>query len=207
MHRGRNRSRKPVEIPTTATVNGGDAGVGMLKVSNSISTQPLTETAGVATSENHFTYSGPSSSIGLLHLSQRSSDSMVETQNHAFGNEKSGGQILRHFFDDWPRSLQDSDNAGSSASSVTSTTNISISDFSLKLSTGDGNDPRTQAGNVARERGPSNWSASWGTNQVAPMGGPLAEALRSSTSHSSPTSVLHHLQRASANSEASNIST
>lgn len=71
MHRGRNRSRKPVEIPTTATVNGGNAGSGMLKVSNSISTQPLAATTGGATSENHFTYSGPSPSIDLLHLSQR----------------------------------------------------------------------------------------------------------------------------------------
>lgn len=131
---------------------------------------------------------------------------MVETQNHAFGNEKSGGQVLRHFFDDWPRSLQDSDNAGSSVSSVTSTTNIAVSDFSLKLCTGDGNDSRPQSGNVVRDRAHVDWSASWGTNQVAPMGGPLAEALRSSTSNSSPTSVLHHLTRASATSEASYIS-
>lgn len=134
---------------------------------------------------------------------------MVETENDVSGNEKSSGQILRHFFDDWPRSLQqESENGGSSGrGSVTSTTNnLSISDFSLKLSTGD---DHHQVGSVERARGGgghTNWSSSWGTNQVASMGGPLAEALRSSTSNSSPTSVLHQLPKASA-SEASYIST
>lgn len=135
---------------------------------------------------------------------------MVEYKNDVHGDDKSGGQILRHFFDDWPRSLQESENAGSNTRTMTSATNLSISisgkpttsDFSLKLSTGDGDDTGADVGNIERERSQSNW----GANQAASMGGPLAEALRSSASNSSPTSVLHQFQRGSA-SETSCVST
>ena len=73
MHRGRNRSRKPVEIPTPASAGGDDGGggaaasvasIGPLKCSTA---PPLTTVAGGA----HFTLSGPSPSIDLLHLDRR----------------------------------------------------------------------------------------------------------------------------------------
>ena len=83
------------------------------------------------------------------------------------------------------------------------------SDVSLKLATGNGSQetcPRNE--NVGPAQPQLNWGGWNSSNQVASMGGPLAEALRSSsTSTSSPTSVLHHqLARGSA-SEASFIST
>ncbi|CAK9168093.1 unnamed protein product [Ilex paraguariensis] len=223
MHRGRNRSRKPVEIPTpTTAVHGGtgNGGGGVLKINNPVVSQPLTAVAG---GNNHFGLSVPSPSMDLLHFHQRPLESKTENmgllrgpQNEVSEDGKSNGGVLRHFFDDWPRSLNETDNAESNGSSVASATNLSISipgnplsDFSLKLSTGtttNGDEAGPQEGNVGRERPHLNWAAAWGSNQVAPMGGPLAEALRSSTSNSSPTSVLHQLQRRSA-SEASYVST
>lgn len=113
-----------------------------------------------------------------------------------------GDRTLRRFFDDWPRS----DSVGNS---VASATNLSIlmpenppSDFSLKLGTGDGDEPTTLAGSGLRDGPQLNWGGVWESNRVAPMGGPLAEALRSSGPISSPTSVLHRRPRSSA-SEAS----
>lgn len=123
-----------------------------------------------------------------------------------------GGHMLRHFFDDWPRSLQDSDNVENNAAAGRSLS-ISMpgasSDVSLKLSTGYGEDPGPRNENVGlvAEQLQLNWAGGWASsNQVASMGGPLAEALRSSISTSSPTSVLHHLPRGSG-SETSIIST
>ncbi|KAL3536145.1 hypothetical protein ACH5RR_004606 [Cinchona calisaya] len=223
MHRGRNRSRKPVEIPTTTynftTPNADGANVcgGILKNNRSLMSESLGSSSGCGGTP-HFAFSGPSSSIDLLHVSQRSSESKVESQNDVHGDNKSSGQILRHFFDDWPRPPQESKNARSNERPVTSNTNLSISisddpttsDFSLKLSSAvDGQDDTgADAGNLERESSLSNWgvTGSRGANQVvASMGGPLAEALRSSTSNSSPTSVLHQSQRYSL-SETSFIS-
>lgn len=126
--------------------------------------------------------------IHILHMNYtycRPSESKkgpTEAQNDG----KSNGQILRHFFDDSATSL-----------SISMPGNPS-SDVSLKLSTGDRHSSDTRVNNVERSM--------WGTNQVSSMGGPLAEALRSSMSNSSPTSVLHHLPRGST-SEACYIST
>lgn len=100
------------------------------------------------------------------------------------------------------------------ASSVATPTNLSISmpgnpssDFSLKLGTGNGDEASARDGSSEREKPMSNWETMWGTNHpVAPMGGPLAEALRSSMSTSSPTSVLHRLPRGVPVSEASYVS-
>ncbi|GMP84631.1 hypothetical protein CsSME_00038081 [Camellia sinensis var. sinensis] len=125
---------------------------------------------------------------------------------------KTGAQVLRHFFDDWPRSLQESNNDTTNASSSTClsiwTPGNPSSDFSLKLATGNGDEPggHHQQGNAERERPQLNWTGGWGSHQVAPMGGPLAEALRSSISNSSPTSVLHQLQPSST-SETSYVTT
>lgn len=122
----------------------------------------------------------------------------MEAQN----DSKPSGQILRHFFDDWPRQqLEENENATSMASATSLSISMpgnSSSDVSLKLSTGDRHNSGTGVHNVERSM--------WGSTQVAPMGGPLAEALRSSMSSSSPTSVLHHLPRGST-SEASYVTT
>lgn len=136
------------------------------------------------------------------------------------GDGRSGTQMLRHFFDDWPRSLQESDNAENNVGSSTclsismpGNNNTSSSDVSLKLSTGYGEEPCPRNENVGLENDNQqlqlNWAGGWNStnNQVASMGGPLAEAFRSSTStSSSPTSVLHQLPRSSG-SETSYIST
>ncbi|PSR98497.1 Growth-regulating factor like [Actinidia chinensis var. chinensis] len=226
VHRGRSRSRKPVEIPTPSSAGGGgsstggasggrigNSGGGVLKTNIRLGGQPLNIGA-------HFDLSGPSPSIDLLHLNQRTSESRTqnngpfEAQNEVSGDGKSSGGVLRHFFDDWPRSLHEPSRAQSNGCPITSSTGLSIStpsdptsDFSLKLSTGNGDGPGHQEGCVRRDELQLNWAGGWGTNQVGPMGGPLAEALRSSsTSNSSPTSVLHQLPRGSA-SETSYVST
>ncbi|KAG8376679.1 hypothetical protein BUALT_Bualt09G0089000 [Buddleja alternifolia] len=213
MHRGRNRSRKPVEIPTpttTATPYGrGNGGGEAIKNNLSVTTQGLAAGGGGGGGggTSHFTLSGHEPSMDLLHLNRRPSDSIIETK-YPFEAQNDGqpgeNRTLRHFFDDWPRSLHGSDNTA---------TNLSISmpgnpssDFSLKLGTGNVDEStRDQVAGDGRDRPQLNWGATWGTNMVAPMGGPLAEALRSSTSTSSPTSVLYRLSRGSA-SEASYVS-
>ncbi|KAJ4833350.1 hypothetical protein Tsubulata_042499 [Turnera subulata] len=235
VHRGRNRSRKPVEIPTPTTatttissttalsvggVGGGAAGAGGGAAGFSSTAAPVDAPALVTVAgAPNFSLSGQPPSMNVLHpIHSSSSDSrpqnkgLLGPQGEADG--RPNGHILRHFFDDWPRPIQESDTAaGSNASPINSTTCLSISmpgnhhpssDVSLKLSTGDGEDPGPRAN--AREQSLLNWGAGWGTNQVASMGGPLAEALRSSTSNSSPTSVLHQLPRRSA-SEASYVTT
>ncbi|XVF07725.1 hypothetical protein REPUB_Repub06bG0164400 [Reevesia pubescens] len=231
VHRGRNRSRKPVEMPTSSTKtnmtnsnatapfggsSGADVGAmgcGALKASSPVTASPLGMV--VANGPNNFSLSGPSPPIDLLHLNHSSSESknehkgLFEVQNEV--DNRSDGHILRHFFDDWPRSLQEPDNAGTNASPMNSATSLSISmlgnsssDVSLKLSTGNGDQLGPQ--DSKRDQPQLNWAAGWASNQVASMGGPLAEALRSSTSNSSPTSVLHQLPRGSA-SEISYVST
>ena len=125
-----------------------------------------------------------------------------QTENVS-GDGRADGRVLRHFFDDWPRSIQEPDN--SATGGITSTyLSMSIlghqsSDVSLKLSTGNGDvQSRSQERERERERAQLNWAPGWGTHQSAQMGGPLAEALRSATSNSSPTSVLHQLPRGTA---------
>lgn len=83
MHRGRNRSRKPVEMPTSSTTANNNAtaafggasgagvgaiGCGALKVTSPIPASPL---AVVANGTNNFGLSGPSPPIDLLHLNHR----------------------------------------------------------------------------------------------------------------------------------------
>ncbi|XP_020533167.1 growth-regulating factor 3 isoform X2 [Jatropha curcas] len=221
VHRGRNRSRKPVEIPTptsstttttTTATAGGGSGVGStggaanaaagFNSASPIVAPPL----GAVTNETMFSFSGQSPSSDLLHLNNGCSDSKPEIKG-LLGTQievtnRNDGHILRHFFDDWPRSHQEPDNARSNSSSMNSATCLTISmpgnsssDVSLKLSTGNGEEPSGTRGNE-RDQLQVNWTGTWGTNHMASMGGPLAEALRSST-NSSPTSVLHHLTRGS----------
>lgn len=192
MHRGRNRSRKPVEIPTPTATSGLKANI--------------TSSSSTAAKETHFSLLRPfPPSNDLLRLSHSSSESMTDTGSHLNSQQQlivgdqtrtDRGRVLRHFFDDWPRTPQDSSSAAASvASPATSSTHLSISipgnpssDFSLKLSTGTAEEIGT-VGGTAEER-PANWTSGWASHQETSMGGPLAEALRSSTS-TSPTSVLH----------------
>lgn len=138
----------------------------------------------------------------------RSSETVTEAtglyrtaKNELSEDDLSGSQILRPFFNDWPRSVQESENSINNDSPGTSLS-ISVpgnplSDFSLKLSTGASGGNHGPEANVEREQSQLQWgssTSSWGMNQ---MGGPLAEALRSaSTPKSSPTSVLHQLRGA-----------
>ncbi|KAK4582907.1 hypothetical protein RGQ29_025893 [Quercus rubra] len=217
VHRGRNRSRKPVEIPTPMTSVTSSTTTTTTTIDGCGGTFKATTTVASGTP---FALSGPSPSIDLLHLNQSSIGSKTENQSGLFESQhevsadgKSDGHVLRHFFDDWPRSLQESDNAGSNSSPMNSATCLSISmpgnsssDVSLKLSTGIGEEPGSRDSNAESEQPQLNWASGWATNHVSSMGGPLAEALRSSTSNSSPTSVLHQLPRGSA-SETSFVST
>ncbi|KAL0336989.1 UNVERIFIED_CONTAM: Growth-regulating factor 3 [Sesamum calycinum] len=177
---------------------GGDAGgETTLKSNHSITGQGISTGAG---DRPHFTLSVPSQTTGLLHLNQRPSD-FTETKApfEAHHNGQHSGQMLRRFIDDWPKPLDETETA---ANSVASATNLSISmpgnpssDFSLKLGTGNGDEASAQVLSGERVKPQLNWSTAWGTNPTAPMGGPLAEALRSSIPNSSPTSVLHRLPR------------
>ncbi|KAL5545910.1 hypothetical protein UlMin_005597 [Ulmus minor] len=206
VHRGRNRSRKPVEIPTPTTQGVAAGGGG---TTSSMAAQPL----GTGSGGTHFSLSNPSSidlfQSSLEAKSDRNKD-LSKSHNEVSGNGESDGHILRHFFDDWPRSLQDSENGGSNGSPMNSATSLSISipgnsssDVSLKLSTGNGEESGHQVGQAQREQPQLNWASGWASSHMGSMGGPLAEALRSS--NSSPTSVLHQLARGSA-SETSFVS-
>ncbi|XP_010553336.1 PREDICTED: growth-regulating factor 3 [Tarenaya hassleriana] len=199
MHRGRNRSRKPVEIPTpsatnavTATVNFGRGGLVEGNTNNNSNGQS-------------FFFSASSQSSQLLNISQSCTDTKTlnnnkrpyEYSHSGFGdNTSDSGHILRSFFDDWPRGSGGGGGDATSSSTMSSATCLSISmpgnnpsDVSLKLSTGNGEETNGN-GNNGREH-QSRWD---GTHHHHQMGGPLAEALRSSTvATSSPTSVLHQL--------------
>lgn len=127
----------------------------------------------------------------------------MEIQNGSLCSEGgSDGQLLRQFFDDWPRSTEITSgvgrNGGPSRTCLSISTPGDASDFSLKLSTGDGGG--------REERAHLDWATGWSAHQVTSMGGPLAEALRSATSNDSPTSVLYELNRGTA-SETSSVST
>ncbi|XP_042477494.1 growth-regulating factor 3-like [Macadamia integrifolia] len=236
LNRGRNRSRKPVEIPTsTSTVVAGS-----VLNPTQITASSLTAVA----SGSPFSLCSSSSSLDLLHLNHRSfegkarngGDLGIESSGVSMGEGRPVGRgVLRHFFDDWPRmhhqhhdhhngepntttclSISVSGNGNASAASSPSPS----SDFSLKLSTGNGDYEAEEGSEHVRFAGErhqqqqlvnnynSNWSSmGWGSHPVVSMGGgPLAEALRSSTSHCSPTSVLLELPRGAA-SEASSVST
>ncbi|KAI3471971.1 hypothetical protein Pfo_028659 [Paulownia fortunei] len=96
MHRGRNRSRKPVEIPTsTTTTFGGNGGGEALKINHS-TTQGMASAVGGGTP--HFSLTGPVPSMDLLQLNRRPMDSSVietkcpfEAQNDG---QTGGGRTL-----------------------------------------------------------------------------------------------------------------
>ncbi|XP_043698793.1 growth-regulating factor 3-like isoform X2 [Telopea speciosissima] len=230
LNRGRNRSRKPVEIPTPTTTGIAGSGLNPTHIGSS-------SLAAVAANGSPFARCSSSPSIDLLHLNHRSFDGKAGN-GRELGLESSGGSggegrpvgrgVLRHFIDDWPRVHHHHHHHGEPNTTTCLSISVSgnensspLSDFSLKLSTGNGDDDEAEAGShvgFAGERQQqhqqqlmnnyNNWSSmGWGSHPVASMGGgPLAEALRSSTSNSSPTSVLLELPRGAA-SEASSVST
>ncbi|XP_047312226.1 growth-regulating factor 3-like [Impatiens glandulifera] len=171
MHRGRNRSRKPVETSSSSSAT----------TANSLADSPTT-TAHL--NQNRRT----------LEVGTEENKGMFGMQNEVAVVSKelkpAGDRVLRHFFDDWPRpplhQTENSDDTGP----VTLSTSTNVSDFSLKLATGHEDDTNN---NTERDLNQLNWASGW--RGAGPMGGPLAEALRTSTTDSSPTSVLHHLAR------------
>lgn len=193
MHRGRNRSRKPVEFPSSAG-SGGAAGGSRNKSLTTATVASGSSSGCGGGGSGQFSLSGPGASLDALQLNQGSSK--------LNSDEKSSNKVLMHFFDDWPRSnnAETNDNLSSMCLSISNTAN-STSDF-LRLSTGNGIELGERDGNgngnEERQQGQLNWGTGWGANPAASMGmgGPLAEALQSST-HSSPTSVLHQLPRGS----------
>ncbi|KAL4590668.1 hypothetical protein LXL04_003608 [Taraxacum kok-saghyz] len=224
IHRGRNRSRKPVEIPTPTTAASSRVGDADYKKPSAYTNSATTATATTTTAAASVyggaqTYPGTSHCGGSvsvhspffdqLHLNQRVSVSHGGISEN--DDKTSNGRILRPFFDDWPRTIQEQEMLATSLS--ISVTGDAPSDFSLKLSTGNdetGQRGEDNHGERERERVPLNWGMQWGTQHGGSLGGPLAEALRSSSTSnaSSPTSVLHQLQRGSTtNSETSYVST
>ncbi|KAK1404740.1 Growth-regulating factor [Heracleum sosnowskyi] len=200
VYRGRNRSRKPVEIPTqkptakpnsalsifsSATCDNDNGSEGLFKsnIKSPIAAEPWTFIGGRSTS---FPLSRPSHSFDLLHFNQRSAESITETKGlfrihkDSSGVDRSDSQTRRHSFDDWARAIQEPRNTINNASLGTSLS-ISVpgidpkSDVSLKLSTGIRCDHESGCGkgNGERERSQLHWGTTWGGNQ---MGGPLAEA-------------------------------
>ncbi|GMH09947.1 hypothetical protein Nepgr_011788 [Nepenthes gracilis] len=215
MHRGRSRSRKPVEFPvptatatsaaaTSALADGGaDAARGVGGGGVSV-VGPTSAAASAVPCDSIFSLSGTTASVDTLHFNQGSSESRPVKKKGPFEPQHEASddndRVLRHFFDDWPRSIQDT-NATGSSSRATSAMHLSISapgnpcpDF-LKLSTGGNEDE--PGGRPGLHWTAARWAAGGGLGQATPVGGPLAEALRSS-SNSSPTSVLHQTLRCSA---------
>ncbi|CAH8387158.1 unnamed protein product [Eruca vesicaria subsp. sativa] len=211
MHRGRNRSRKPVENPTVnATTTTTMAAAAAATPAAATTTTSFAFGGGEEVGQGGspcFFFSGSSnSSSELLNLSQSCTEMKQDTNNNnnkrpyeshnGFGNNTSdGGHTLRHFFDDWPRSEADN-----SSSPMTSATCLSISmpgnsssDVSLKLSTGNEEEEARSNNNGRDQQNMSSWwSGGVSHHNNNHMGGPLAEALRSSSS-TSPTSVLQQL--------------
>ncbi|KAI3832717.1 hypothetical protein MKW98_002263 [Papaver atlanticum] len=238
MHRGRNRSRKPVEISTRPIItNDPSSSVTIASVGNSngliksanntiapVAALPLTAMGNTnKNGGNAFVIScGPSNSspsMDLLHLNPRYCESERRSNdNSILGDGRTDGQVLRHFFDDWPKKSQHQPTNGvdNSADRRTSSTCLSISiengeehhnhpkpssDFSLKLATGVEDESGKE--NCRDER---SQVMNWGGMSNSMGGGPLAEALRSSSNSSSPTSVLHPPPQVSV-SESSSIIT
>ncbi|KZV48445.1 growth-regulating factor 3 [Dorcoceras hygrometricum] len=214
VHRGRNRSRKPVEVPTSAAAipyggRAGSNGVGgeVLKSNNRVITSQGMVSSGGGGGTPRFTLSGPSPSLDLLHLNHRPTETIIEpkclfeTQNDG----QQGSPMLRHFFDGWPRSLDETTNSATTLS-ISMPGNPS-SDFSLKVGSSSGDELGNHVTSLDRGRLQLSWGVTWEAKPVAPMGGPLAEALRSATSNSSPTSVLDPLPPRGQAPKASYVST
>ncbi|KAK9153755.1 hypothetical protein Sjap_001235 [Stephania japonica] len=213
VHRGRNRSRKPVEIATPAALKTAAA-------DDSVPALPLTAVASSPTGGAKFASSKPSPLIDFQ-LNQRSTENKrgseisLEAHNVEVGRSEGQQHLLRHFFDERPKSQVVSNNIFHNAEPASATTtglsiaiprNHSSGDFSLKLSTGNADHvPSSGEMTVRTEQSThQSWGREWGSQQGSSMAGLLGEMLRSSSSNS-PTSVLHELRRGCV-SETSSIS-
>uniref|UniRef100_A0A6N2KDA6 Growth-regulating factor n=1 Tax=Salix viminalis TaxID=40686 RepID=A0A6N2KDA6_SALVM len=146
LHRGRNRSRKPVENPTptmstnvTCTGTGGAGGTASATAFNHSAAPTISEVVN----GTHFSHTLESPSIHFNHSSKTESKGFVGPLPPNEAGNRYDGHILWHFFDDWPRSVDESGNVngGSSMNSLTCLSvsmpgNSPASDVSLKLSTG-----------------------------------------------------------------------
>ncbi|XP_074589740.1 growth-regulating factor 3-like [Curcuma longa] len=196
VHRGRNRSRKHVEAPTPSSI--------CLKTG-------LFSPSVLLDQENHLNLPRPLATPNTHSPNQRQSG-ITTVEKNLQGNcsnfylddlpdNKPEGYVLQRFLDEWPKSQCENGDSVNYAIHPASTTHLSISvpgnhssDFSLKLSTGNPEKPRESNNNgleMQQLPQPSNKGSGWVSHAEATMGGPLAEALRSSTSTHSPTSVLH----------------
>ncbi|CAF1854951.1 hypothetical protein HID58_061177 [Brassica napus] len=187
IHRGRNRSRKPVETTTNAATNAA-------------SSFALGEKLGQGPDNLFFSSSSSHSSTQHLHLNSHqscSSDMKQERNNNkrpyeAHNGRTNDGHILRHFFEDWPQSSDSTSRRMSSSTchlSISMPTNAS-SDVSLKLSTcNEEEEEANMRNNNNNEKEHQQSMICWSSGENHHnMGGPLAEALRSA----SPTSGLLH---------------
>ncbi|PIA39214.1 hypothetical protein AQUCO_02700414v1 [Aquilegia coerulea] len=201
MHRGRNRSRKPVESSTQPTASGG------LRTATLIGSSPsTTEATGI-----HFALSVPAPTpLNTRYPEIKQEIVLLEDQcdNKYSENRTDGGQT-RHFFDDWPRSQQEPNgiNINAKPENLPAGDCQPSSDFSLKLATGNGDEQSSRDGDIGTgEHNRLSWGTEWGNHQMSSMGGPLAEALQHSASSSSPTSVLRGATHRSV-SDLSGVST
>ncbi|CAH8375244.1 unnamed protein product [Eruca vesicaria subsp. sativa] len=188
IHRGRNRSRKPVELVKTATTTAASSFVLGEDLDHEPNTLFFSSDSSRSSTQNLHLTSHQSCSSEMKQENNNNNNKRPYEAHIRFSNGRSDdGHTLRHFFDDWPRS------SDSTSSPMSSNCHISISipgntssDVSLKLST---SNEVEEANNNERELQQSmNYWNSGGNHHN--MGGPLAEALRSA---SSTSSVLHQM--------------
>ncbi|KAG6496516.1 hypothetical protein ZIOFF_044383 [Zingiber officinale] len=185
VHRGRNRSRKHVEAPTPY-------------YSKSSSKSGLCSPSPLLAQENHFDLPRSLATLNTQSLDQRTTVEKNLQSNclnfylKNLQDDKAEGYVLQSFLDEWPKSQRENTDSIDYTVHPASTTHLSISapgnqlsDFSLKLSTGN----PERSGQDNKNGCETQLLVSYGQ---ASMGGPLAEALRSSASTHSPTSVLHN---------------
>ncbi|KAL9684851.1 hypothetical protein QQ045_022293 [Rhodiola kirilowii] len=171
MNRGRNRSRKPVELPRPRNIMTPTNGIGAIggEELRKTATSPMMGAASRG-QFGSFGRGAASPSSDILHFNNNSRSPFE--QNHGDGG-CSDGKVLRRFFDDWPRSMAEQGSGGMNADPTSLSMSFRNSDVSLKLSTGG-------SGNEDQKAEKDHWMSQWGQHQAGPMGGPLAEALRSS---------------------------
>ncbi|KAL9236066.1 hypothetical protein vseg_010773 [Gypsophila vaccaria] len=184
VHRGRNRSRKPVEFPTSACA----AGSGLDSLTKPAAAYPG-GSVGVAAA--HFGSGASTFDVFQLQTGRSAeyrsdSTTLFDAQHDSSSVDDKSSKVLMHFFDDHPKT--NGNHLSSTNLSMSTPSENPTSDF-LRLSTGNGDElgRRDGGGTGEQDGGRVSWTGAWGGNQVASMGGPLAEAFRSST-NSSPTS-------------------
>ncbi|KAK9734216.1 hypothetical protein RND81_04G123400 [Saponaria officinalis] len=186
VHRGRHRSRKPVEFPTS----GGSGGLESLSKPAAAAAAAAFTSGSVGGAAPHFGSGASTFDAFQLHTGRSAEfrsdkNSLFSTQHDSTSvDDKSNNKVLMHFFDDHPKTNANNLSSSTSLSMSTPIPENSTSDF-LRLSTGNAEELGRRDGSETGEQegGRVSWTGTWGGNS---MGGPLAEAFRSS-SNSSPT--------------------